>query len=124
MVSSDKKFKTVNEYFSSLPANSKTLLTSLRKIIKEAAPEAEEVISYNMPAFKQNGILVYYAAHKSHIGFYPGSSAVTEIFKKDLTEYETSKGTIQFRLDKPIPKLLVKNIVKYKLKQDLEKKKK
>ena len=120
----DVKFKTVGEYFSSLPEKHKKLLLDLRAAIKQAAPQAEEVISYNMPAFKLNGILVYCAAHKEHVGFYPGSGAVTGKFKDKLSGYKTSKGTIQFPLDKPIPKQLVREIVKYRVIQNLEKMKK
>ena len=114
------KFKTVEEYFSSLPANTKAILQGLRKTIKEAAPDAEEVISYNMPAFKLNGILVYYAAYKNHIGFYPTSSPI-KVFKKELENYKTSKGAIQFPIEKPIPKTLIKNIVNFRAKENLKK---
>jgi len=117
---SNTKFKTVDEYLSALPPNVKKLLLDLRKAIKQAAPEAEEVISYNMPAYKFHGILVYYMAHKAHIGFYPGSSVISGIFKNDLTGYKTSKGTIQFPFDKAIPLLLVKKIVKFRIKQNME----
>jgi uncharacterized protein YdhG (YjbR/CyaY superfamily) len=80
------------------------------------------LISYNMPAFKFQGkILVYYAAHTEHIGFYPGGSIMIDLFKEDLANYKTSKGTVQFPLDKKIPICLVKNIIKYKVKLQLEK---
>jgi uncharacterized protein YdhG (YjbR/CyaY superfamily) len=92
----------------------------LRKTIKEAAPQAEELISYNIPAFKQNGVLVYYAAYKNHIGFYPTSSPM-KVFKKELANYKTSKGAIQFPIEKAIPKTLVSRIVKYRVKENLEK---
>src|SRR4051812_36813330 len=96
------KFKTVDEYLSTFPASTKSMLKVMRETIKQAAPKAEEVISYNMPAFKMNGILVYYAGYKGHIGFYPVSSAVAA-FKKELSAYEQSKGTIRFPLDEPLP---------------------
>jgi uncharacterized protein YdhG (YjbR/CyaY superfamily) len=70
------KFRTVDEYFSSLPEHTHLILTKIRTIIKQAAPGAKEVISYNMPAFKQNSVLVYYAANKEHIGFYPTSRPI------------------------------------------------
>jgi uncharacterized protein YdhG (YjbR/CyaY superfamily) len=117
---SSTKFKTVDEYLSTQPPKVKNLLSAFRKTIKQAAPEAEELISYNMPAFKFHGILVYYMAHKKHIGFYPGSSVITGIFKDKLTAYKTSKGTIQFPFEKPIPLSLVKEIVKYRVKQNFE----
>lgn len=117
------KFKTVDDYLSVLPKEVKALLENLRRAIKQAAPEAEELISYNMPAFKYHGILVYYAAHKEHIGFYPGSTAINDILKDDLVKYKTSKGTIQFPMDKAIPVSLVKKLVKYRVKQNIDRKK-
>jgi len=115
-----KKFKTVEEYFSVFPATTQKLLQELRTAIKQVAPKAEEVISYNMPAFKWNGMLVWYAAYKEHIGFYPASNAI-KVFKDDLLNYKTSKGAIQFPIEKAIPKTLVKNIVKFRVKENLGK---
>ena len=115
-----RKFKTVDEYFSVLPARAKAHMTDMRTTIKKAAPHAEELISYNMPAFKFQGMLVYYAAHAEHIGFYPVSSAI-RAFEKDLVKYERSKGTIRFSLDKPIPINLVSKIVKFRVKENAEK---
>jgi uncharacterized protein YdhG (YjbR/CyaY superfamily) len=117
MKATSKKFKTVEEYFSALPANTINLLKELRKTIKEVVPDAEEIISYNMPAFKINGVLVYYAACEKHIGFYPTASPI-KVFKKELEGYKTSKGAIQFPIENSIPKTLVKNIVKYRVKED------
>lgn len=108
------KYKTVNEYFSALPKNTKNVLNELRRTIKKAAPKAEEIISYNMPAFKLKGMLVYYAAYKNHIGFYP-TSGVIKVFNKDLAGYETSKGTIKFPIEKSLPVALIKKIVKYRV---------
>ena len=88
--------------------------------ILQAAPKAEEVISYNMPAFKYNGILVWFSGYKNHIGFYPSSTPI-EIFKNDLKKYKTSKGAIQFPLDKPLPLALITKIVKFRSKQNIEK---
>ena len=119
-MTSNTKFKTIDEYQSTFSPKVKNLLKDLRKAIKQAAPEAEELISYNMPAFKYYGVLVYYAAHTEHIGFYPGSSVVIEFFKKDLVKYKTSKGTVQFPFKKAIPVTLVKKLVRYKAKQNLE----
>ncbi|MGE5410461.1 MAG: iron chaperone [Clostridiales bacterium] len=90
------------------------------KTIKQAPPEAEEIISFNMPAFRFHGMLIYYAAHKNHIGFYPGSKSIIEIFREDLTGYNTSKGTIQFPIEKALPLALVKKIVKYRVTENLE----
>ncbi|HTA61748.1 MAG TPA: DUF1801 domain-containing protein [Bacteroidia bacterium] len=110
------KFKTINEYHAAFPKNIQSLLTSLRNTIKQAAPKAEQVISYNMPAFKQNKVLVYYAVHAKHIGFYPTAKPMLE-FKAQLTKYKTSKGAIQFPLDKKLPLALIKKIVKFRLAQ-------
>ena len=120
MEATSKKFKTVDEYFSAFPASTKKLLQELRKTIIQVVPKAEEVISYNMPAFKLNGVLVYFAAYEKHIGFYPTSSPI-KVFKKELEGYKTSKGAIQFPIEKAIPKTLVRNIVKYRVKEDQEK---
>ena len=115
-----KQFKTVDEYIASFPKNVQMVLEEMRQTIKNAAPQAEETISYKMPAFKQNGVLVWFAAFKNHIGFFPTALGV-EAFKTELTEYETSKGTIRFPLDKPIPCDLVKRIVQYRVKANLAK---
>jgi uncharacterized protein YdhG (YjbR/CyaY superfamily) len=117
------KFKTVDEYFSTLSPDTKNILEQVRNTIKQAAPQATEVISYNMPAFKMHGILVYYAAHTEHIGFYPTSSPI-EVFKDELSAYKCSKGAIQFPIDKPIPVDLIGRIVRFRLQQDQAKAKK
>ena len=113
-----KVFKTVDEYIATFPKNVQNILEELRQAIRESAPEAEEVISYRMPAFKLHGILVWFAAFKNHIGFYPKTSAI-EAFKEELSDYEVSKGTVRFPLDKPIPFDLVKKMVKYRVKENL-----
>ncbi len=113
-----KKFKTVEEYVAALDKTPKQRLQELRKIIREAAPEAEEVISYSIPAFKSSGaLLVWYAAFKEHIGFYPKASGIAA-FKSELARYKTSKGAIQFPITKPIPASLVKKIVKFRVRQN------
>lgn len=112
-----KRFKTVNEYLRALSSNSRNKLKQIRELVKKEVPKADELISYNMPAFKLNGkILVYYAAFKNHIGFFPTSTPIAAL-KKELIGYKTSKGTIQFPLDKPLPIELIKKIVKYKEKE-------
>jgi uncharacterized protein YdhG (YjbR/CyaY superfamily) len=118
-----KQHKTIDEYIAASPEDIQATLRKLRRVIHEAAPEAQEIISYSMPAFKQNGILVYFAAFKNHIGFFPTSSGVSA-FKKELAAYETSKGTVRFPLDKPIPYELVAKIVKFRVLENLSKKKK
>ena len=114
------KFKTVDEYFSAFPPKTRNILKGLRKTIREVAPQAEELISYNMPAFKLHGMLVYYAAYDQHIGFYPTSSPM-KVFKDELADYKTSKGAIQFPIEKTIPATLVKKIVRFRVKENLEK---
>jgi len=122
MATPKKGFKTIDEYIAAFPKNIQSILEELRQAIKESAPEAEETISYQMPAFKLNGILVWFAAFKNHIGFYPKTSAI-EAFKRELSDYEVSKGTIRFPLDKQIPLDLIKKIVKYRVKENMGKKK-
>ena len=117
-----KETKTydIDKYISGFTKDKQNLLKQLRDIIKKAAPQAQETISYGMPAFKQNGMLVYFAAWKNHMGFYPTSSGI-KAFRKDLSTFMVSKGTVQFPLDKPLPKGLVTRIVKFKVKENLEK---
>lgn len=116
------KYTTIDEYHSTFPEDIQVLLDEMRAIIKQAAPMAKEVISYNMPAFKQHGVLVFYAAGKKHIGFYP-TPAPIQAFAEELKGYTTSKGAIQFPLNEPLPVALIKKIVKYRLQQDKEKSK-
>ncbi|MGA9048489.1 MAG: DUF1801 domain-containing protein [Dehalococcoidia bacterium] len=115
------QYKTIDEYIKGFQPNIQNILQKLRQAIREAAPEAAEVISYHIPAFKQNGILVYFAAYKNHIGFYPTSSGI-DAFKEELAPYRWSKGTVQFPLDKPIPFDLIKKIVAFRVKEQLKKK--
>jgi uncharacterized protein YdhG (YjbR/CyaY superfamily) len=110
-------FKNVDEYISAFPENIQQLLEEMRTTIKKAAPKAEEVISYQIPAYKHSGILVYFAAYKNHIGFYPTASGI-EAFKKELSIYKGAKGSVQFPLDKPLPKSLIIRMVKFRLKEN------
>ena len=110
----------VDEYIDGFPAETQKLLEQLRSTIIEAAPKAEEVISYSMPAYKYEGMLVYFAGYKNHIGFYPGA-AVVESFKKEISGYKWAKGSVQFPIDEPIPVKLVTKIVKFRVKQNKEK---
>ena len=114
------KFKTVNQYHSTFPPSRRKKLKDMNAAIKKAAPGAEELISYNMPAFKLHGVLVYYAGYKNHIGFYPTGSAITA-FEKELSGYKTSKGTVQFPLETSLPLPLITRIVKFRVKENLEK---
>jgi uncharacterized protein YdhG (YjbR/CyaY superfamily) len=122
MIRSEKEYKTIDEYIATFPKNIQIILGELRQAIRDSAPSAEEAISYQMPAFKLNSLLVYFAAFKNHIGFYPTSSAV-EAFKEELSDYEVSKGTVRFPINKPIPFDLVKKMVRYRVKENLNKKK-
>jgi uncharacterized protein YdhG (YjbR/CyaY superfamily) len=119
----NKRYKNIDEYIADFPKDIQEKLESIRQTIKKAAPQAQEAISYGMPAFKLNGNLVYFAAFKNHIGFFPAPSGI-EAFKEDLAIYQTSKGTIQFPLDKPIPFELITRIVKFRVKEALSKGKK
>jgi uncharacterized protein YdhG (YjbR/CyaY superfamily) len=111
-----KQYKNIDEYITGFPEDVQYILQNLRHAIREAAPEAKETISYGMPAFRQHDILVYFGGFKRHISLFPTSSVVSA-FQKELTLYETSKGTIQFPLDKPIPYDLVKKIVKFRVRE-------
>jgi uncharacterized protein YdhG (YjbR/CyaY superfamily) len=97
------------------------VLENLRQIIRETAPEAEEVISYGIPAFKYQGMLVYFAAYKKHCSLFAGNGALTEQMQEELKGYKTSKGTIQFTVEKPLSDDLVRKIVKIRMKQNEEK---
>ncbi len=108
--------KTIDEFISNYPDNVQVILQKIRQSIHEVAPEAEEKISYGIPTFTLNGNLVHFSAYKHHIGFYPGSEAILA-FTDDLKPYITSKGTVQFPLDKPIPYGLIKKITKYRVQQ-------
>ena len=114
------KFKDTDEYISVFPETTQKILQQVRNTIKKAAPKAAEVISYNMPAFKQNTVLVYFAGYKKHIGFYPTSSGIAA-FKQEFSNYKWSKGAVQFPIDKPLPISLITRIVKFRVKENLEK---
>lgn len=105
------KPQNVDDYLSDLPKDVRGTLEKLRKTIKAAAPKATEGISYQMPMYKQDGMLVGFAAFKNHCSLFPGSTPL-EQFKDELKSYKTSKGTIQFTVDKPLPSALVKKLVK------------
>jgi uncharacterized protein YdhG (YjbR/CyaY superfamily) len=122
MKEASKKFKTVAEYFSSAPAEARSRLKEIRAIVTQAAPKAEEVISYNMPGLRLHDMLVWYAGYKKHIGFYPRSSMIDK-FQKELAAYEVSKGAIRFPLDEPLPAKLITKIVKVRIKENEEKEK-
>ena len=112
--------ETIDEYIAGFPKDVQAILEKVRTTIRKAAPGAEEKISYRMPAFAFKGILVYFAAHQKHIGFYPTSTGIAA-FKKELSAYEGGKGSVQFPFDKPIPYDLIGKIVKFRARENLEK---
>jgi len=112
-----KKFKTVDEYIASFPPDVGVILEKVRGIVRKAAPGAEERISYGMPGYKLKHNLVYFAAHKGHIGLYPTPSA-TGAFAKELEPYESGKGSIKFPLDEPIPYDLIRRIVEFRVREE------
>lgn len=114
------QFESVDAYIAAQPAVNQVLLRSLRNTIRKAAPDATEWISYQMPAYKLHGILVYFAGYKNHIGFYPTGSAIST-FLLELSAYKTSKGMIQFPLDKKLPLQLIKKIVLHRVQENTRK---
>ena len=115
-----KTSASVDDYISNADPHTKKALKDIRKTIKAAAPKADEVISYQMPGYKYHGVLVYFAAYKNHIGFYPGAGGVLEFYKK-LSSFKSAKGSIQFPNDRPIPYDVISKIVKFRVKQNEEK---
>ncbi|NBV14178.1 MAG: hypothetical protein EBS07_08945 [Sphingobacteriia bacterium] len=113
--------RTVAEYIQSYPNSIQAKLFEIRDIILEAAPNTEERIGYGMPGVFLDGFLVYYGAFKHHIGLYPGSEAIQK-FTKELEGFNSSKGAVQFPYEKPLPKQVIQEIVKYRLYQQLNKK--
>jgi uncharacterized protein YdhG (YjbR/CyaY superfamily) len=111
---------TVDDYIAAFPESTQAQLIQMRETIREAAPEAEEVISYGMPAYKMKRVLVYFAGCAKHIGFYPTSSGIAS-FKQELSAYKGAKGSVQFPLNEPLPLDLIKRIVRSRLAEDLEK---
>jgi uncharacterized protein YdhG (YjbR/CyaY superfamily) len=116
----DTKFTSIDEYIASLPEDRQKILQELRATIQAAAPEAEEKISYQMPTFALKGNLVHFAAFKNHIGFYPVPTAL-EAFQEELSPFKTSKGGVQFPLDKPLPLDLIRRIVEFRVAENLKK---
>lgn len=111
----------IDQYIKGFPKEVRQKLQRLREIIHEEAPQATETISYAMPTFKLNGNLVHFAAYKNHIGFYPAPSGIAA-FTSELEAYKTSKGAIQFPIDGPLPELVIRKIVRFRVKENLAKK--
>src|SRR5581483_1964061 len=114
------QFETVDEYIAAQPKEIELKLDAIRKIVKEDAPEAAEKISYRIPYYSLNGRLLYFAAQSHHIGIYAMPSAIRK-FTKELEPYSTSKATIRFQYDKPLPVGLIRKIVKFRVKENLQK---
>ena len=111
-----KKYNSVKEYISDFKPEVNKILKKIRLVIEKAAPEAQELISYNMPTYKLHGNLIHFAAFKSHIGLYPGPDALNA-FPDETAKYKTAKGSIQFPLEDPIPFQLIKKITEFCVKE-------
>jgi len=114
-----QKFDSIDEYIKQFPPEIQEILATIRKVIKESAPDAEEKISYQMPTFVLHGNLVHFAAYKNHIGFYPTPSGI-EAFKRELSDYKGAKGSVQFPVGKPLPYELVSEIVKFRVAENIK----
>lgn len=110
--------QTIDDYILQFPAEVQERLRQIRNLIRETVPEAMEKISWQMPTFYLQGNLVHFAAHKNHIGFYPASSGV-ETFQKQLSGYKSSKGAVQFPMDKPLPLEIIREIVRYRAAENI-----
>ena len=115
------QINTISEYIALQPQNVRADLKIISQIVKKSVPQAIETISYGMPAFKYHGMLLYFAVYKNHYGFYPMPKTILA-FKNKLTKYKTSRGTVQFPIGKPLPAKLISDMVKFRAKENLEKK--
>jgi len=111
--------RDIDEYIAGFPSDVQTILQNVRATIRKAAPDAEEAIRYQIPTFTLNGNLIHFAAFKTHIGLYPAPSAV-EAFKDELSAYAGGKGTVRFPLDQPIPLGLIGRIVRFRVRESLD----
>jgi uncharacterized protein YdhG (YjbR/CyaY superfamily) len=116
MTSVRTKFSNIDDYVSSFPEETQKLLEQVRQIVRKAAPDAKETINYGIPTFTLNGNLVHFAAFKNHIGFYPTPSGI-ETFKKELSAYDSAKGSVKFPVNMPLPLELITRIVKFRVKE-------
>jgi uncharacterized protein YdhG (YjbR/CyaY superfamily) len=121
MAAPRRHFKTMDEYIDAFPKDVQRILNELRQTIKEVAPEAQETINYQIPTFSLNGNLVHFAAFENHIGFYPTPSGM-EAFKQELSGYKSAKGSVQFPIHEPLPLPLIRRVVEYRVKENLERK--
>ena len=121
MATEKLKFQTPDEYISHFSKDIQAILKTIRSTIQKAVPEAEEVISYNIPAFKYHGWIFYYSVYKKHFSLScPPPWTIHEVFKKQLARYEMSKSTIQFPLDEPVPVKLISDMAKFRAKENLQ----
>lgn len=114
------KYESIDDYISKFPSEIQEILSTIRKVIKETAPDAIEKISYQMPTFELHGNLVHFAAFKNHIGFYPTPNGI-DAFKEELSVYKGAKGSIQFPLNEPMPYELISKIVKFRVAENIQK---
>ncbi|MEI7661927.1 MAG: DUF1801 domain-containing protein [Bacteroidota bacterium] len=112
--------KQIDRYIATFPPETQVLLEQIRGVVRVAAPGAEEIISYRMPAYRFHGMLVFFAGYDHHIGFYPGASGI-KTFKEELSGYKGAKGSVRFPLDKPLPLELICRIVKFRVDENLQK---
>ena len=121
MDNSKAGFSSIDDYIATFPEETQALLEEVRATIKAAAPDAEEKISYGMPAFSQHGNLIYFAKAKNHIGLYPASSGVPDAFKDELSRYKCTPGSIHLPINEPLPLDLITRIVQYRVTENLKK---
>lgn len=119
MKTNQSRSPKIDEYIAGFPEEVQEILEKIRTTIRKAAPNAEETINYGIPTFTLKGNLVHFAGFKKHIGFYPTPTGI-ERFRKELSVYEGAKGSVQFPLDQPIPYGLISKIVKFRIKENLE----
>ena len=120
MEQNKRGFSSIDEYIATFPEDRRALLEAVRATIRAAAPDAVEIISYGMPAFAQNGNLVYFSGLKDHIGFYPTPSGI-EAFRDEMSEYRTTKGAVNFPVDRPLPLELISKVVRFRVAENLDK---
>lgn len=120
MKADEVNITSVDTYLNSFPPATKKQMEKLRSLIRKAAPKAEELISYKMPAYKLHGVLVYFAGYDHHVGFYPMPSAI-EKFHRELSKYKKAKGTVQFPIDETLPADLITRMVKFRVDENIEK---
>ncbi|WP_285055935.1 iron chaperone [Pedobacter ginsengisoli] len=115
-----EKFETIDGYIGTFPENVQLILQEIRKVMKENAPDAEELISYQIPAFRYYGMLIYYSAYQKHVSVSTAPFKVFEVFEKELSPYKRSKSTVQFPLDQPVPYQLIAEMTKFRVKENKE----